>query len=82
MKLSETQAAAFELVKKHGRICRYRGGYWNAPGMKAPDYETGSFGTNTVFALYKKRLVSISEERGNANGIFTIEYELSPRLKK
>lgn len=76
MKLSETQSDFIARLAEHGRIIRYPGGFWSAPGMSlgrngAPEWY---FQTGTVQGLLSRNLIEVSRTmRSGDNPPFAIE---------
>jgi len=61
---------------EHGALCRYPGGFWQAPG----GYQRWAkhFGTPTVEALVTRGLAEYTEWRDGRNGRFPVRCELAP----
>lgn len=70
-RLSPTQREALEVVRTHGSLVRYRGGFWSwpdAPGRTSADgvfIPKKSFGASTVDALWRRGLVVSINGRGS-----------------
>ena len=79
MKLTESQQKAWDILQKHGRICRYPGGYWNAYGRTEPgtenSYKKGSVDISTLYFLEIKGLIKGSIYR--ISGQIAIEFVLN-----
>lgn len=76
-KLSPQKAKAVEIIRKHGHLERYDGGYWAAPGL--PFIKPGvtpHVGTPTVQALYDAQLLDIQCK----NGSWTWDGKSPPRF--
>lgn len=84
-KLSPEMEKAIALFKEHGKLVRYRGGYWaqeKAP-MRVLDFmepdllaPKDSFGTTTMEALHKRGLIQATEWKAWERGAFVVEYQL------
>lgn len=79
---------ALDLVKQHGKIIRYRGGYWAQAGapmvvLELDDLDKPSFTipkdhffTTTVEGLYNRGLIKASYWQHTERGLFITEYEI------
>jgi hypothetical protein len=72
--LSATMLDAVRYATEHKALCRYPGGFWQAPG----GYQVWAqhFGTATVEALVKRGVAAYTEWRDGRNGRFPVRCEL------
>jgi len=77
IKLSPTQEEAIAKLREHGKLIRYSGGFWSAPGVPFKYTYPGSpleweFGTSTIHALLKLGVLAVAEERMSRNGPYPV----------
>lgn len=77
---------ALEIIKEHGSIVRYPGGFWHKPdaplkysgGLPSQSfyYPEGYIGTNTLNSLLNRELIEVAEEVNGPRGKFAVKYIL------
>lgn len=90
--LTPEMQRCLDIIKDHGCIVRYAGGFWQKPndelkgefsvGMSGINPEGGkyplnSIGTNTINALVSRELIIATDHRNSGRGEFAIKYEIS-----
>lgn len=75
MNLPKAQQRVIDIITEHGSICRYPGGYWNAPEMD--NYKDGYEGTKAVNACLRKGLIKVVEEKEYRNGKYAVKCALA-----
>lgn len=91
-KLSPEMQRCLDIIKEHGCIVRYTGGFWQKPndelkgefhpGLSGinPDggrYPLNAVGTNTINALEYRGLIIATDHRMGSRSEFPIKYELT-----
>lgn len=90
--LTPEMQRCLDIIKQHGCIVRYQGGFWQKPNDELkgliPDgmagrgpagdfkYPLNSIGTNTINALVSRELIIATDHRNSGRGEFAIKYEL------
>lgn len=71
--LSAKMEEAVRIMKAHGKLVRYDGGFWSWVGVEIHHYRNGAdtydcpiwnCGVRTLRALAKRRIIILDEERG------------------
>jgi hypothetical protein len=86
LKITAEMQRALDILKEHGSIDRYPGGFWAQPnaemahsaGCQPFDYPKGYVGTVTLKALLTRNLIEAIDEVQGPRGKFTVKYILKP----
>ncbi|MTI15211.1 hypothetical protein [Sansalvadorimonas verongulae] len=70
-KLSPEMQKAFNRLQEHGRLIKYSGGFWSAPGVACRKSHLGTglripawhYGTRTIQGLIRRDLARVVRER-------------------
>jgi hypothetical protein len=84
MTLTSEMQRALDIIKEHGSIDRYPGGFWARPcadmvhsgGCPPFDYPKGFVGTVTLKALLTRGLIKATAKVKGHCGIFAVKYTL------
>lgn len=85
LRLTPEMQKAMDIINEHGKLKRYRGGYWAQEGAKMKLLNSledtiipkDSVGTPTVEALARRGLIEPSYWRNLPSGIFIVEYKIA-----
>ncbi len=81
--LSPKMQKAYSRLLKHGRLIKYTGGFWSAPGVEIRHSHITNtpvpawhFGTQTIQGLIRRKLIKVVRERKWEDKVYPVEVAL------